>query len=196
VVGPDEVADVASVLAEAFFDYPMMHFILGTEGDYRERLTRLVTFFVKARLLRGEVIFGVGEPGRRAAAALVAFPNGLPAPHELSVLRHETWDALGQASHVRYESFAAATAPFALESPHVHLNMIGVRQEAAGHGFGGALLEAVHDLSASRAGSEGVLLTTEVPSNVTLYKRFGYEVLGQAVVAPDLSTWAMYRCDR
>lgn len=197
LVGADEVTDVVSALVAAFSDYPVMHFILGTDGDYRERLTRLVAFFVQARLLRREVIFGVGEPGRRQGAALVAFPDDRrPAPHELSVLRHETWDALGPASHVRYESFAAATAPFAVETPHVNLNLIGVRPEAAGRGYGRALLAAVHDLSASRVDSEGVSLTTEAPSNVALYEHFGYEVLGRAAIVPDLSTWAMYRRDR
>lgn len=196
VLGADEAADVVTVLAEAFFDYPVMRFVLGGDPGYGERLRRLVTFFVQARLLRGEVIFGVGSPGHRLGAALVAFSDGPAAPHALAELRHETWEALGAASHVRYESFAAATAPFAVDAPHVHLNMIGVRPAAAGQGCGRALLEAVHALSAERRTSEGVLLTTESASNVRLYEHFGYDVLGHATVAPDLSTWALFRPDR
>ena len=40
---------VTSVLCEAFFDYPVMRYVLGPQGDYAERLTRLIGLFTAGR---------------------------------------------------------------------------------------------------------------------------------------------------
>lgn len=85
--------------------------------------------------------------------------------------------------------------PFAIEAPHLHLNMIGVRKRALGTGAGRRLLEAVHERSRADRRSVGVTLTTEDPRNVTLYQYFGYEVVGSHVVAPELTTWGFFRPD-
>ena len=79
-LAPTDVADVVSVLSEAFFDYPVMRFILGTEPDYSARLERLVTFFVMARVLRDGALLGVRGPRRLEAAALVAHPGAATRP--------------------------------------------------------------------------------------------------------------------
>lgn len=41
----------------------------------------------------------------------------------------------------------------------------------------------------------GVTLTTEDQVNVSLYEHLGYEVIGQATVAPELRTWGFFRPD-
>ncbi len=74
--------------------------------------------------------------------------------------------------------------------------MIGVRRRAQGQGLAGRLLDRVHTLSAADDRSRGVTLTTEVASNVGLYERFGYHVVGTADVASAFTTWAMYRPDQ
>jgi len=56
-------------------------------------------------------------------------------------------------------------------------------------------LETVHELSRTDPRSVGVTLTTEVPANVSLYQHFGYEIVGQASVAPGLTTWGFFRAD-
>ena len=65
-----------------------------------------------------------------------------------------------------------------------------------GQGLGRALLDRVHALSRERDDSRGVTLTTEVESNVELYRHVGYEVVGRGTIAPGLGTWGMYRADR
>lgn len=187
--------DVVSVLSDAFRDYPVMRFVLGSQRDYAARLERLMTFFVMARVLRRETVLGVRTPSGLQAAALISYPGGGPSPPELDRLREETWASLGDAARSRYEAFGAVTARFTVESDHIHLNVIGVRSSAQGQGVGRAVLAAVHDLSASRPSSTGVTLTTELESNVALYERFGYEVIGSAPVASAFTTWAMFRRD-
>lgn len=195
-LGRADVSDVVSVLSESFFDYPVMRFVLGFEGDYSARLETLITFFAMARVFRDEVMLGVRGPEGLRAAALVSFPGGGPSPPELGTLRETTWAELGDGARSRYEAFGAATTRFEVEEDHIHLGMIGVRRSAQGQGLGRIVLEAVHELSSSDPSSMGVTLTTEAESNVPLYEHFGYELLGSERVGPALRTWGMYRRDR
>lgn len=191
----DEVAQTAEVLAEAFFDYPVMRFVLDRESkDYGSRLRRLIEFFVTARVLRRELILGVGAPGDLRAVAMISRPDR-ESPPDLAEHRERLWRQLGGAARSRYETFGAACAPFQTDVPHVHLSMIGVRRSSPGQGLGRLLLEEVHRRSAEDPDSRGVSLTTEEEANVGLYEHFGYEIVGRVAVTPDLTTWGLFRPD-
>ena len=192
----NDVAEVVEVLCEAFRDYPVMRFVLGTDAvGYEQRRKKLVHYFVEARVLRGEVLLGIGHRQSLHGAALVSRPDGPPSPPELGELREQVWTELGPSARARYDSFAAACAPFELEIPHIHLNMIGVRRAAKGKGLGRRLIEHVHLMSREDAHSEGVTLTTEDEANVSLYQHFGYEIVGHATVGWGLNTWGFFRRD-
>jgi GNAT superfamily N-acetyltransferase len=208
-LGAQDVPEVTRVLCEAFYDYPVMRYVVGDQyEDYERRLRTLVHFFVTARVLRDEVILGVmdggAEPEDRSgvlggvnlsATALVSYPGPRGNPEELATLRDGVWNDLGPESRSRYEAFSAACAPFEVEVPHIHLNMIGVTRAAQGSGLGRELIEHVHLLSEENRASHGVTLTTEDPSNVALYKHFGYEVVGHSHVSSGLETWGFFRPD-
>ena len=195
-LGEDDVREVVSVLCESFSDYPTLRFVLGPDPrHYESQLRTLVHFFVMARVLRGEVLLGIGDDKGLAAAALVSRPAGPEAPPELGHLRERVWAQLGASARGRYEAFGAACAPFQVAVPHIHLNMVGVRRRAQGEGLGRRLIEHVHVLSYEDSESEGVTLTTEDPTNVSLYEYLGYEVVGKAVVSPELTTWGFFRPD-
>lgn len=190
----EHVADVVSVLAEAFHDYPVMRYVLGASADYAERLDRLVTFFVMARVLRDETLLGIAGGDGLEAAALVSRPDE-ESPPELDALREQTWVELGDDARDRYENFGRATARTAVTGPHIHLNMIGNRRAVRGLGMGRLLLDAVHGISERDETSMGVSLTTEVASNLALYEHFGYEIVGSSAVDSAFTTWTMYRPD-
>jgi len=191
-----EVGSVIDVMCEAFADYPVMRFVIGSEAeDYPRRLQRLVGFFVMARALRNEPLLAAVRADEALAAATVSFPGG-DSPPELAGLREEVWRALGADARERYEACGEAWAPLGVEVPHVHLNMIGVRPRFRGRGLARRLLEAVQDLSRATSGSQGVTLTTESQGNVTFYERAGYEVVGYVRVAPGLESWGMFRRNR
>ncbi len=195
-LGEEGVGEVVGVLCESFFDYPAMRFVLRPAlRHYQNQLQTLIHFFVMARVLRKEVLLGIGDDKGLAAAALVSRPKGPEAPPELGHLREKVWAELGASARGRYEAFGAASAPFQVAVPHIHLNMIGVRRRAQGEGHGRRLIEHVHLLSLDDAESEGVTLTTEDPANVSLYEYLGYQVVGKAVVAPELTTWSFFRPD-
>lgn len=194
----DDRHRVTGVLCEAFHDYPVMRFVLRpAHGDYDERLQRLVGFFVAARALRDEPMLGIeARGGELAAAALVSFPGERESPPELSDLREAVWMELGPGTRSRYESCGRVWKPLlAVDAPHIHLNMIGVRRAAIGRGLGRRLMEHVHRRSRERPSSTGVTLTTEDPSNVGLYEHLGYELLGHRRIAPELETWSFFRRD-
>jgi len=195
-LGNEHVPDVTRVLCEAFYDYPIMRYVVGGDhDDYERRLRALNHFFVMARVLREEPLLGIMDGADLTATALVAHSGPREIPTELTKLRDELWDDLGDAAWSRYEEFGLATAPFHVEVPHIHLDMIGVTRAAQGRGLGRKLIESVHGMSREDPSSQGVTLTTENPSNVALYEHFGYRVVGHARLSPELETWGFFRPD-
>lgn len=196
-LGPEYAPAVVDVISEAFHEYPVMRFVLGPSDsdDYAHRLRTLVHFFVMARVLRGEHIFGIGPGARLHGAALVSRSTGRTSPPVLGELRERTWAEIGAEARERYEACGAAWAPLQVEVPRLHLNMIGVRAASRGTGLGARLMERVHRLSREDDISQGVSLTTEGPDNVRFYQRFGYELVGRAVVGSGLETWSFFRPD-
>ena len=195
-LGADQVGDVTEVLYDAFFDYPVMRFVLRDSGDrYRLYLDALVSFFVTARVYRSEPILGVFQGDTLAATALVSGPHQPAYSDALRELRNDLWNNLGCATRSRYEAFSSPCRPFFDGLRPLHLNMIGVLGTQQKRGLGRSLLEAVHSLSSETPFSEGVSLTTEARENVGLYEHFGYEIVADARVESDLETWGMFRRD-
>ena len=186
--------DVIAVLCDAFADYPIMQYVLGEGGDYRARLRTLIGFFAGARFLRKDAIIGVSVDGELRGVALCSLPDRVPPP-EMDQLRERTWAALGAEARARYDRCVEVWTPLGVAEPNVHLNMLAVPPRYQGQGLARALLERVHALSRERDDSRGVTLTTEVESNVELYRHVGYEVVGRGTIAPGLETWGMYRSD-
>ena len=193
-VSGDRAPDVVDVLSEAFFDYPVMRFVIGPDEPHYERaLRRLVGLFVAARVLRDEPMLGITGRSGLEAAAIVSRPDGRPAPDAFRALADEVWEELGAAARARYEAFGRACAPFHVSEPHLHLNMLGVRRAVQGSGLGRRLVEQVQEMSRRDERSVGVTLTTEDPANVRLYEHLGYRIVGRATIAPVLQTWGFFR---
>lgn len=196
VLAAAEAPSVTAILCEAFHDYPVMRWVLAEAGsDYDRQLARMVGFFVSARVHRREPLLGIDHGDRLGAAAVLSYPNGPPSPPELGVEREAVWADLGDEARSRYEAYGHTCGPLLVTVPHIHLNMIGTLRNARGMGYGRALLEFVHALSAADPTSEGVSLTTEDPGNVPLYESFGYEITGHGQISPEVETWVFFRQD-
>jgi GNAT superfamily N-acetyltransferase len=189
-----EIDDAVAVLCDAFQDYPVMRYILGSSRDYQRRLHTLIGYFVAARVFRDEPVLGIRDSNARLVAAAIVSQSGeRPGPDALALRREEVWAELGSAERERYEAYGAACAPFVPAALHHHLNMIGVRRSHAGTGLARKLLTAVHQLADNEPNSAGVSLTTEVPQNVPFYEHFGYRIIGKAPVADAYTTWTFFR---
>ena len=185
---------LVDVLTDAFAGYPVMRYVLDGPAEAGDpRLRALVRFFAMARLWRDHPVFGIREGDEIVAAATVTPPAPGPVPDALHELRERTWAELGAGAERRYDAFGAAGAAFAVDPPHHHLNMIGVRRSHRGQGLARPLLEAVHALADADPDSAGVTLTTESPPNLSLYEHFGYRRLGHERVSDELETWGFFR---
>lgn len=186
--------EAISVLSEAFFDYPVMHYILGNKNNYKEKLHKLVGFFVEARVLRNEPMLGVYNPDNLlVAAAIVTLPENIPAPEELMERRKMLWKELGSEEQKRYEAYGNAAGALMPPQPHHHLNMIGVRTAYKGKGLARKLIDAVEELIREHPDSEGLSLNTETESNIKLYLHLGFSLIGHTKVDKNLETWAFFK---
>lgn len=194
---PADLPEVIDVMAEAFAQYPLMHHIVGSDGDVAARVRDLVALFVTRRLRRGGPMFGVRHPetGHLAGAVILTLP-GEPAPSGDFVSWHQArWQSLGPEAQARYDHYAALW-PSLEATPHHHLNMIGLRPDDAGRGWARPLLQHVITMADDDPASSGVTLTTEVPRNVRLYEYFGFRVVGRQTVTAGLETWGFFRPKR
>lgn len=192
LLSASELPDVIDVMADAFRDYPLMHFVLGDRGDVAGRTRRLVELFVTRRQRRGGPMLGVfDDTGRLAGAAALTLPQEPEPPAELAAWVDQVWAELGTAEFDRYTIYAG-TWPVLEPTPHHHLNMLGMRRAYAGRGMARPLLTAVSAMAAADPVSSGVSLTTEVARNVTFYEHFGYRQVGHKQVAPHLESWGFF----
>jgi GNAT superfamily N-acetyltransferase len=183
-------------LAAAFHEYPVMRYVLLDAGErYDERLNALIGFFCESRLTRDWPLLGVRAGSILAAAAAVNTPGIRPRPPLLEQTYAELTRTIGSEAIARLEQFEAEANRHTPRRPHYYLGMIGVRPEFQGKGLARILMDRVHGMSESDPDSAGVCLSTENPSNVPLYRHFGYEVLGQSAVG-GFETWCMFRANR
>ena len=75
--------------------------------------------------------------------------------------------------------------------PHFYLDTLGVERSAAGRGIGPRLLlESLAELR--RSAPHPCFLFTHLPKNVTLYRRLGFELLGECPVPRSpITFWGM-----
>ena len=194
LAGRDVEATVVETLCEAFAEYPVMRYVLGPGGNYAERLRTLIGFFVAARVLRDDPMFGIDGDSGLVGVATCTLPGGSP-PAELDAVRERTWAALGADALERYGNCVRAWEPLGVAEPNLHVNMLAVRPRFQGRGLSRVLLDRVHALSRDLPESVGVTLTTEARENVALYQRFGYRIVGRGEIAPGLDTWGFFRPD-
>jgi ribosomal protein S18 acetylase RimI-like enzyme len=191
------ISEITDVLWEAFFNYPVMKYVLGEKENYDIRLRKLVTFFVSARALRNEPMFGIyTDRNTLAAAAIVTLPGEIPSPLKLFKLRDKLWAEIGSEEKARYEKYGSVASALLPTEPHHHLNMIGVRNAYQGKGLARQLINKVEELVSEHPTSIGVSLNTEVESNVNFYLHLGYEQVGKAEVEYGIQTWGFFKAKK
>lgn len=190
----DYIPEITEVLCEAFYNYPVMKYVLGDTEDYDLRLSKLVTFFVSARALRNEPLLGIyNSKNKLIAAAAVTLPGEIASPTELYKMRDELWREIGSEEKARYEKYGKVASSLLPKEPHHHLNMIGVRNAYQGKGLARQLVNAVDELVLQHPTSTGVSLNTEIESNVNFYLHLGYEIVGKAEVDRGIQTWGFFK---
>ena len=176
-----QIDEAGKVLAQAFNDDPLAAYMLPKEEDRAVLLPAHFIAVVKYGLLSGEVWTTEG----RVEGVSVWLP---PGRLEMNPVRmHEAgFDELpsiiGFDAVQRFTEFFQYLEPIHkrdVQAEHWYAMVIGVAPESQGRGIGDSLLQPV----LTRADLEGVpcYLETVQPTNVSFYRKHGFEVIVEEV---------------
>lgn len=192
-VGSEDKRQAVDVLTAAFYNYPVMQYILNQERpDYANKLRLMIDFFAEVRVVKGLRPFVMDMGDGPVAAALVNPPVSAMTSPELKQAFKDLIKAIGSANVGKLNAYEEKCEEMEPEVPHYYLGMIGVLPEHHRKGYARLLLEHIHKIVDKDSGAKGIALNTENPNNVPFYRRFGYEVIGEADVG-SLHTWCLFR---
>jgi ribosomal protein S18 acetylase RimI-like enzyme len=177
-----DVGELSKVLGRAFYDDPVMAWMLPDPVARRRKLHRVFGALTRHHhLSRGGVeVAGVGSdigaaalwdpPGgwRHTTAEQVRAAPGLLLAFGRALRRGQQAEELMQRNHP--------------EEPHWYLAVIGSDPEVRGTGQGQALMRS--RLDRCDAEHAPAYLESSNPANIGYYQRFGFEVTGE-IVLPD-----------
>lgn len=185
---------LSKTLGRAFFDDPVMRWMLPDDDERRRKLRRLFSALTRHHhLSRGGVEVAPDGPGIGGAAL---------------------WDPPGQWHQTRWEEMRAMpglvmafrksmTRGLAVselmktahpEEPHWYLAVIGSDPDVRGKGYGNALMRS--RLDRCDAEYAPAYLESSNPDNVPYYERFGFEVTGEIRLPDGPSLVPMWRQPR
>ncbi|HEY5252704.1 MAG TPA: GNAT family N-acetyltransferase [Acidimicrobiales bacterium] len=184
-----DVTALAGSLSDAFFDDPVLSWLLNDEDSRTRRLVGLFSTQLKAHYFPRGTVWTTSD---RSAAGLWS-PPGHALMNPLTVLRHapDLLRALGRNTlrSLRTLNHVERQHP---KEPHWYLGVLGTRTSAQGKGFGSAVLGPVLE----RCDREGLpaYLESSKYSNLAFYRRHGFEVTGEiALPFGGPSVWPMRR---
>lgn len=163
----DDVERLRTVLADAFFEDPMLGWLMPNDRTRRAQLRRY--FGIELRhytLSRGRVWTSADLAG----AALTLPPRGWRAPTRVTLLEGSAF----RTHLVRAARVGAAMEWHHARGPHYYVRDVGVLPSRQGCGIGSALLRPTLE----RCDREGLPAYLEASSerNAALYERLGFRV--------------------
>jgi GNAT superfamily N-acetyltransferase len=192
VASKPDVRNLSRVLGRAFFDDPVMMWMMPDDARRAKALSRMFAAMTRHHFLAGHAAEVATKTGDVGAAAL------WDPPGQWKQSTREEWQmmpsfmlALGR--HVgRAMGVAELMKRNHPEEPHWYLAVIGSDPDVRGAGFGQALMRSRLD-RCDAEGSPAYLESTK-ESNVPYYMRFGFDVSGEITIPDGGPTmWQMWR---
>jgi GNAT superfamily N-acetyltransferase len=185
--GPADANAIGAVLARAFEDDPVFGWAIPGTADRRARLHSVFAAFADAYLPYGETYV----TGDGAGAALWA-PAGVDplGDERLDAFAARIGAILGDDA-ARLLEVGALLELHHPPQPFVHLQLMGVVPERQGHGLGSRLLSTV--LRRCDATGTPAYLEATSPANRRLYRRYGFETVGEIALPRGPALWRMWR---
>ena len=171
---PEDVPRLRAMLAEAFFEDPILGWLMPDAAKRRSRLRRFFAIELRHMVLpRGRVWTTSDLTG----AALSLPPGAWRAPLRVTLLEGPAFGVhLSRAAR-----FAAAMEWRHVRESHYYVRDVGVLPEMQGKGLGSALLRPTLD----RCDQEGLPAYLEASSerNAALYERLGFQLTDELRIA-------------
>jgi GNAT superfamily N-acetyltransferase len=186
----DDIPALGYALAAAFYDDPVMSWIIPDDERRRERLPSLMELFAGRFQPHGEN--RINEAGTGAAiwcppGATFSADDDARLEADLVAVARDDLARTGEVVELLDGSHPA-------DEEHYYLMLLGVIPDRQGAGIGSALLRAVLD-NADRDGVPAYLEATS-PRNRDLYERHGFTVTRELRTSDCPPLWGMWRRPR
>lgn len=192
-VGLRHTRAATAALTAAFADYDLLRALCP---DARRR-ARVVPAFARM-LYRISARTGRAFATADFAAVACGLPPGSEWPTEWHYVRAGALSVvwrMGLRTGWRFlklgPAFDAARAKHMGDRPHWYLHLLGVRPDAQGKGLSRAVMRPVFD--AADRDRVPVFLETATETNVAIYTRMGFELLGFTELPGGFPNWEMAR---
>lgn len=183
-----DIRPLATVLARAFHDDPVMTWLFGERpGPRLRRLRRWFASEARRHRRHGEVLVGDGHEG-----AAFWDPPGLWKSSWREMLRAAPVmvPAVGPRIPRAIKAFDLIERAHPREH-HWYLSVLGTDPPHQGRGVGTALVDPV--LARCDREGLGAYLESSKPQNIPYYERFGFGVTGQVDLPSGPPVWPMWR---
>ncbi len=190
-----DVRELSWTLARAFYDDPVMIWLLPDEKPRTVQLYRLFATMTRHHhLARGGVEVACDGP-RIGAAALWDPPNEWQETRWAQLAMTPTFIRVFGARSMRGRAVQELMKRAHPEEPHWYLGVVGSDPSVRGKGFGQVLMRSRLDrVDAEHAPA---YLESTKHQNIAYYQRFGFEVTGEIVLPEGGPTmWPMWRQPR
>jgi ribosomal protein S18 acetylase RimI-like enzyme len=191
----EDVRELSRTLARAFYDDPVMIWLLPDEKRRTGQLCRLFATMTRHHhLARGGVELACDGPGI-GAAALWDPPNQWQETRGGQLAMTPTFVRVFGLRSMRGRAVQELMKRAHPEEPHWYLGVIGSDPAVRGKGFGRVLMRSRLDrVDAEHAPA---YLESTKHENIAYYQRFGFEVTGEIVLpAGGPTMWPMWRQPR
>ena len=186
--GAADSAVVSDILAQAFFDDPVISWAFPDDDRRRELLPDVFSLFVDGFLSAGEV-----RVTEDIGAALWMPPVAAAADEDPDEMVRQIEAVIG-ADAERFLELVALLDEHHPHEPAYYLLAVGVRPASQGTGVGSSLMRPVLE-QCDRDGVAAYLEATSERSR-KLYQRHGFEAIGQFAPTGAPPLWPMWRAPR
>lgn len=191
LLAPDERRAAAEALGRAFFDDPLLEYLMPDDGKRSRVMTPLMLCAVQMAYPEGHCYTTSTGP---LGAALFMPPGKPKVPmSRLARVVLPQVPRFGVAPLLRYMGVMDELEKKHPRTPHWYLATLGVDPEHQGQGLGGHLISAI--LQRADADRTPVYLETNKARNVPFYEKHGFQVVEHfnchAGKGPE--TWTMLR---
>jgi GNAT superfamily N-acetyltransferase len=181
---------LSQTLARAFFDDPVMMFMLPDDAVRRAKMPRVFKLLFKLGLPHGACFVTSGYE----SATLWRPPYGWHVPFWQYIVNGPELFGIFGGRALSVMNTMDRIEKLHPHDPHWYLQAIGTDPPFQGKGYGALILRS--QLAVADAAGQPCYLESSKDTNVPIYKSFGFEVTGEIKIPDGPTLWPMWRDPR